>query len=103
MKVIIKKHEDQLRKFKELLLGWNKTHNLVSRKTTSNIKEHIEDSLLVAPLLRENVVDLGSGGGFPGIPVAITNPKKKVYLLERRQAKAAFMLNTIYQLELLNT
>ena len=103
MKVIIKKHEDQLRKFKELLLGWNKTHNLVSRKTTSNIKEHIEDSLLVAPLLRENVVDLGSGGGFPGIPVAITNPQKKVYLVERRQAKAAFLLNTINQLELQNT
>ena len=57
----------------------------------------------MAPLLRENVVDLGSGGGFPGIPVAITNPQKKVYLVERRQAKAAFLLNTINQLELQNT
>ena len=102
-KADIKKHEDQLRKFTELLLEWNKTHNLVSRKTTQKINEHIEDSLLAAPLLRENIMDLGSGGGFPGIPIAITNPQKKVYLVERRQAKAAFLLNTTNQLELQNT
>ena len=48
-------------------------------------------------------MDLGSGGGFPGIPIAITNPKKKIYLVERRQARAAFLLNTINQLELQNT
>ena len=58
---------------------------------------------MAAPLLRENIVDLGSGGGFPGIPIAITNPQKKVYLVERRQAKAAFLLNTTNQLELHNT
>ena len=58
---------------------------------------------MVAPLLRENVMDLGSGGGFPGIPIAITNPQKKVYLVERRQARAAFLLNTINRLELQNT
>ena len=102
-KADIKKHEDQLRKFTELLLEWNKTHNLVSRKTTQNINEHIEDSLLAAPLLRDNIMDLGSGGGFPGIPIAITNPQKKVYLVERRQTKAAFLLNTTNQLELDNT
>ena len=58
---------------------------------------------MAAPLLRENIMDLGSGGGFPGIPIAITNPQKKVYLVERRQAKAAFLLNTTNQLELHNT
>ena len=58
---------------------------------------------MAAPLLRDNIVDLGSGGGFPGVPIAITNPQKKVYLVERRQAKAAFLLNTINQLELQNT
>ena len=57
----------------------------------------------MAPLLRGNVMDLGSGGGFPGIPIAITNPQKKVYLVERRQARAAFLLNTINRLELQNT
>jgi len=103
LKAIKKKHTDQLRKFKELLLEWNKTHNLVSRKTTANIQEHIEDSLLVVPLLREGVVDLGSGGGLPGIPIAITSPQKKIYLVERRQARAAFLLNTINRLELQNT
>ncbi len=58
---------------------------------------------MAAPLLRENIMDLGSGGGFPGIPIAITNPQKKVYLVERRQAKAAFLLNTTNQLGLHNT
>ena len=58
---------------------------------------------MAAPLLRDNIVDLGSGGGFPGVPIAITNPQKKVYLVERRQAKAAFLLNTINELGLQNT
>ena len=57
---------------------------------------------MAAPLLRENIMDLGSGGGFPGIPIAITNPQKRVYLVERKQAKAAFLLNTTNRLDLKN-
>tara|TARA_Y100000590_G_scaffold133925_1_gene153166 strand:- start:11691 stop:12275 length:585 start_codon:yes stop_codon:yes gene_type:complete len=95
--------EKQLEKFKKLLLGWNETHNLISKGETQNLEEHIADSLSVAHLLSKNILDLGSGNGFPGIPIAITNPQKKVFLVERKESKAAFLLNTCNQLGLMNT
>ena len=101
--IVTKKQKNQLDKFEELLLSWNKTHNIISKSQTSNIKEHIEDSLSIAHLLGRNIMDLGSGGGFPGIPIAITSPEKKKFLVERKQSKAAFLLNTTSQLGLENT
>ena len=92
----------QLEKYKELLLKWNKTHNLVSKSQALNLDEHIEDSLSVSDLLGPEVLDLGSGGGFPGIPLAIKNPTKKFYLVESNAKKSAFLLNTSNQLELKN-
>lgn len=93
---------NQLEKYKELLLKWNKTHNLVSKSQARNLDEHIEDSLSVSGLLGPEVLDLGSGGGFPGIPLAIKNPTKKFYLVESNAKKSAFLLNTSNQLELKN-
>jgi 16S rRNA (guanine527-N7)-methyltransferase len=92
----------QLEKYKELLLKWNKTHHLVSKSQARNLDEHIEDSLSVSDLLGPEVLDLGSGGGFPGIPLAIKNPTKKFYLVESNAKKSAFLLNTSNQLELKN-
>ena len=100
--IVSKKQKNQLDKFEGLLLLWNKTHNLISKSQAKNIKEHIEDSLSIAHLLGRNIMDLGSGGGFPGIPIAITCPKKKIFLVERKQSKAAFLLNTTIQLGLEN-
>ena len=93
---------NQLEKYKELLLKWNKTHNLVSKSQARNLDEHIEDSLSISGLLGPEVLDLGSGGGFPGIPLAIKNPTKKFYLVESNAKKSAFLLNTSNQLELKN-
>ena len=100
--IVAKNQKKQLEKFEELLLTWNKTHNLVASSQTTNIKEHIKDSLSVTTLLGRNVLDLGSGGGFPGIPIAIACPEKQVFLIERKQNKAAFLLNTTNQLGLKN-
>ena len=100
--IVSKKQKNQLDKFEGLLLLWNKTHNLISKSQSTNIKEHIEDSLSIAHLLGRNIMDLGSGGGFPGIPIAITCPRKKIFLVERKQSKAAFLLNTTIQLGLEN-
>ena len=88
----------QLEKYKELLLKWNKTHNLVSKSQALNLDEHIDDSLSVSNFLGPEILDLGSGGGFPGIPLAIKNPAKKLYLVESNTKKAAFLLNTILSL-----
>ena len=54
-------------------------------------------------LLGENVLDLGSGGGFPGIPIAIASPKKNIFLVERKRVRAAFLLNSTNKLGLKNT
>ena len=85
------------------LLAWNKTHNLISKNQEKYISEHIEDSLLISHTLQKHVVDLGSGGGLPGIPLAIANPNKQLYLVESNTKKSSFLLNTTSRLKLKNT
>mgnify|MGYP001438470898 FL=1 len=85
------------------LLAWNKTHNLISKNQEKHISEHIEDSLLISDKLQKHIVDLGSGGGLPGIPLAIVNPNKHLYLVESNTKKSSFLLNTTSRLKLKNT
>jgi 16S rRNA (guanine527-N7)-methyltransferase len=92
----------QLERYKELLLKWNKTHNLVSKSQALNLDEHIEDSLSVSGFLGEEILDMGSGAGFPGVPLAITSPKKIIHLVESNTKKSSFLLNAINQLDLQN-
>ena len=96
------KDSDKIKKYIELLLFWNKTHNLISRNQTNNINDHIEDSLSVLGHLGDVLVDLGSGGGLPGIPIAIKAPQKKVILVESNSKKSSFLLNTANKLNLTN-
>ena len=83
-------------------MSWNHTHNLVSKNQAKNLEEHISDSLSVSPFLGENVIDLGSGGGLPGIPLAISNPDKNFFLVESNTKKSAFLLNVSIKLKLSN-
>ena len=92
-----------LEKYKAHLVAWNKTHSLISKKQAQNIDDHIVDSLIISPFLKKSIVDLGSGGGLPGIPLAITNPKKEFYLIESNTKKSSFLLHTISRLGLENT
>ena len=92
-----------LEDYKAHLAVWNKTHNLISKKQAQNIEDHISDSLVISSLLKENIVDLGSGGGLPGIPLAITNPNKEFYLIESNTKKSSFLLHTTSRLSLENT
>ena len=89
--------------FQSQLISWNKTHNLISKNQAKNIKEHVDDSLLVGPHLSNDIVDLGSGGGLPGIPLAIAYPEKKIYLVESNTKKSSFLLNATSRLNLENT
>ena len=88
--------------YKSNLTKWNRTHNLISKSQIPYLDTHIEDCLIISELLAENVVDLGSGGGLPGIPLAISSPEKKLYLVESNEKKAAFLLNTSTRLKLKN-
>ena len=86
------KEQTKTKKYIELVQLWNKTHNLISKDQANNLKEHIEDSLSVFDEIGEVLVDLGSGGGLPGIPIAIQGPEKQVILVESNSKKAAFLL-----------
>ena len=97
------KQTQLLETYEKLLVSWDKTHNLISFGQRKNLKQHIEDSLSVSLMIGDFVVDLGSGGGLPGIPLAITNPNKQFLLVESNTKKASFLLNTVTRLNLHNT
>ena len=79
-----------------LMLAWNQSINLTSiRDPETAVREHILDSLSALPILRErridSILDLGSGGGFPGIPLALVLPARRTLLVESVGKKAAFL------------
>ncbi len=99
---INKEQRETLRQFKQHLLRWNLTHSLVSKSQTNNLNEHIFDSLSIQPYLGKNLIDVGSGGGFPGIPIAIISEDKKIFLIESNNKKASFLLHITNKLSLKN-
>lgn len=79
----------------ELLRQWNKRLNLTGAATLEEaVIRHYAESLFLATLLPKSarrVADLGSGGGFPGFPLAVLRPDVEVTLVESDQRKAAFL------------
>jgi 16S rRNA (guanine527-N7)-methyltransferase len=90
----------------ELLFLWRVHARLISRHQTRTdvLTRHIADALAVVRHLRgrRRVVDLGSGAGFPGIPIAIAAPALAVTLIESMARKARFLLEVVRQLRLAN-
>jgi len=86
----------------DLLLKWNKSINLTAITDPAEIAEkHVLDSLALAPVLPQgSLLDAGSGGGFPGIPVAIARPDLEVVLVDSVQKKVAFLKNALAELRL---
>lgn len=85
---------DQLRAYLDTLLLWNRKLALVSQHDARQIVDkHIADSLFAAGQCGDGelIVDLGSGGGFPALPIAIARPGARVVLVESRGAKASFL------------
>jgi 16S rRNA (guanine527-N7)-methyltransferase len=84
-----------LRGHYELLVRWNKMLNLTAIRTLEEVVErHYCESLFLAkhlPASTASVVDVGSGAGFPGIPIAIVRPDCRVALIEAHQRKAVFL------------
>ena len=78
----------------ELVAKWNRVHNLTAvRETGQMVVLHLLDSLTLAPHLRgaRTVLDVGSGAGFPGIPIAIARPDLAVTVLDSSGKKCAFL------------
>ncbi len=86
---------------------WNRTHNLTAiRETDRMITHHLLDSLAVLPHLPSRaglrVIDIGSGGGLPGIPLAIVRPNWQFVLLDSNFKKATFLRQAAIELPLPN-
>jgi 16S rRNA (guanine527-N7)-methyltransferase len=88
----------------ELLAKWNKTYNLTAiRDPRQMISHHLLDSLAVLPHLPAGTLaDVGSGGGLPGIPLAIAEPERRVMLNDANHKKAAFLQQVVIELNLAN-
>jgi len=90
-----------------LLEKWNRTHNLTSiHGVLRMVSHHLLDSLAVLPHLPHRaglrLIDVGSGGGLPGIPLAIARPAWQVVLLDSSQKKCAFLRQAAAELKLSN-
>lgn len=89
----------RLMKYKELLLEWNTKINLTAIEEDRDIIiKHFIDSLSILPYLRnagEKLVDVGTGGGFPGIPVKIVYESTKVLLLDSLDKRINFLKTVI--------
>jgi len=96
---------DQLASYLELLVKWNRVYNLTGiRDEAKLVSHHVLDSLAVVEHLPDgSIVDVGSGAGLPGIPIAISCPDRSIALLDSNHKKCAFLTQAITELGLANT
>jgi 16S rRNA (guanine527-N7)-methyltransferase len=97
----------QLADYVALLAKWNKTYNLTAiRDPARMVTHHLLDALAVLPHLPASaslrVLDVGSGGGVPGIPLAIARPDWRVVMVDPNHKKAAFLTQAAIELRLKN-
>jgi 16S rRNA (guanine527-N7)-methyltransferase len=100
------KQIDQLSRYLDLLLQANQQMNLTRLDTREQAEVgHVADALTLLPYLPAgafSLADVGSGGGVPGIPLAILRPDSQVLLIESTQKKAAFLERAASELGLTN-
>ena len=95
---------DQLLAYAALLYKWNRTYSLTAlREQDKAVSHHLLDSLAALPYLSaDTLLDVGSGGGMPGIPLAIARPDLRVTLIDSNSKKAAFLKQAAIELALPN-
>ncbi len=93
-----------LQHFAEELIKWNRTYNLTAIKDAEQVtSHHLLDSLSIYPFLAaKTVVDVGAGGGLPGIPLAMLLPDVKFTLLDSNGKKTRFMQQMVINHQLAN-
>ena len=84
---------DNIAKYKEHLLRWNKIHNLTGAKDEKTVDEFIYDAVFPVSFLPKckNLLDIGTGAGFPGLILAMALPKTEVTLVEPIAKRASFL------------
>ncbi len=97
---------EKLMAYLELLAKWNKIYNLTAiRDPLQAVSLHVLDSLAVLRELSDRagaLADIGSGGGLPGIPIAIVEPARRVTLNDANAKKGAFLRQAVIELGLRN-
>lgn len=96
--------EPQFMHYLELLTKWNKVFNLTSITDPHDmVMLHILDSLSIHPYLHgSHILDVGTGAGLPGIPLAILLPEKKFTLMDSNSKKTRFLTQVVLELKLKN-
>lgn len=97
--------QERLLAYLALLQKWNRVYNLTAvRDTQRMVSQHLLDCLSVAPhVAAETLLDVGSGAGLPGIPLALALPDSRITLLDSNHKKAAFLRQAVTELKLGNT
>ncbi len=95
---------ERLLAYLALLYKWNRTYSLTSlREEEKAVSHHLLDSLSILPFVSDGrLLDVGSGGGTPGIPLAIARPEQPVTLLDSNSKKSAFLQQAAIELGLGN-
>ena len=96
---------EKLLQYLELLQRWNKAFNLTAiRDPLQMVRLHLLDSLAINPYIQglESIIDVGTGPGLPGIPLAILNPEINFTLLDSNGKKTRFLFQAINELKLNN-
>ncbi|HAS4273661.1 TPA: 16S rRNA (guanine(527)-N(7))-methyltransferase RsmG [Vibrio cholerae] len=101
---VTEQQREQLVGYVQLLDKWNKAYNLTSvRDPMEMLVKHILDSLVVSPhLVGERFIDVGSGPGLPGIPLAIMHPDKEFVLIDSLGERIRFLKQVIHDLKINN-
>lgn len=96
--------QQRLLNYLALVRKWNKVYNLTAvREEEKMVSHHLLDSLAAAPhVSAPRIVDVGSGAGLPGIPLAMALPHSRITLLEVSHKKATFLRQALIELGLTN-
>ena len=98
-------HKEKIYQFANKAIQFNKHHNIFQRTSAEEVlRKDVEESLQINPHIskQDTILDIGSGGGFPGVVIAISNPKTQTHLVESNQKKAYFLKQIKYDLSLDN-
>ena len=104
--VLSEQQKQQLLQYLALLIKWNKAYNLTAvRNPDEMVSRHLLDSLSVVQYVEQygnDWLDVGSGGGMPGVPLAIIFPERKFTLLDSNGKKTRFLTQVKLELKLDN-
>ena len=98
-------HKEKIYQFVNKAIQFNKHHNIFQRTGAEEVlRKDVKESLQINPHIskQDTILDIGSGGGFPGVVIAISNPKTQTHLVESNQKKAYFLKQTKHDLSLDN-